>query len=139
MRYFLITGGYERRGTTRRDFGSGGFRDSERFRDSYGDKERGYDNRDSYGDRGRFGGDKDGYGERERFPNRRGGDRDRDFGSRSGFGPRRTYGPGSDYEREGGGGSGGGGGGGFRGRDDRPPEKGNDYRTFDFVCVCVCW
>jgi len=106
--------GYDRRGTTRRDFGSGGFRDPERFRDSYGDKDRGFDNRDSYGDRGRFGGDKDGNGERDRFPNRRGGDRDRDFGNRSGFGPRRTYGPGSEYERE---------GGGLRGRDDRPPEK----------------
>lgn len=116
---------------TRRDFGSGGFRDSERFRDNYSDRDRGYDNRDSYGDRGRFGGDRDGYGDRDRFPNRRGGDRDRDFGSRSGFVPRRTYGPGSDYEKE------GGGAGGFRGRDDRPPEKGIDYGTLDFVCLLV--
>ncbi|XP_021941537.1 eukaryotic translation initiation factor 4B isoform X3 [Zootermopsis nevadensis] len=102
-------GGYDRRGPGRRDFGSGG------FRESYGDKDRGYDNRDGFGDRGRFGGDRDGYGDRDRFSSRRGGDRDRDFGGRSGFGSRKTYGAGSDYEKE--------GGSGFRGRDDGPPPE----------------
>ncbi|KAJ9593461.1 hypothetical protein L9F63_014990, partial [Diploptera punctata] len=100
--------GYDRRGTGRRDFGSSGFRDNDRFRDNYGDREYGYDNRDSYGDRGRFGGDRDrdrdNYGDRDRFSSRRGGDRDR-----SGFGPRR-YGPSSDYDRD-----------GNRGRDEAPP------------------
>ncbi|PSN46106.1 Eukaryotic translation initiation factor 4B [Blattella germanica] len=104
-------GGYDRRGTGRRDFGSAGFRDGDRFRDGFGDRDRGFDNRDNYGDRGRFG-DREGYGDRDRFASRRGGDRDRDFGgSRSGFGPRR-YGQGSDFERE----------GGFR-RDDGPPAE----------------
>ncbi|XP_023707552.1 eukaryotic translation initiation factor 4B isoform X2 [Cryptotermes secundus] len=115
-------GGYDRRGPGRRDFGSGGFRDGERFRDSYGDKDRGYDSRDGYGDRGRFGGERDGYGDRDRFFSRRGGDRDRDFGSRSGFGARRTYGSGSDYDKE-------GGGGGFRGRDDGPPPERAEPRS----------
>ncbi|XP_069675228.1 eukaryotic translation initiation factor 4B isoform X3 [Periplaneta americana] len=104
-------GGYERRGMGRREFGSGGFRDGDRFRDNYGDRDRGFENRDNFGDRGRFGGEREGFGDRDRFSSRRGGDRD--FGGRSSFGPRRSYGPGSDFERE----------GGFRGRDEGPPQR----------------
>lgn len=114
-------GGYDRRGTGRRDFGSSGFRDGDRLRDNYGDRDHGYDNRD----RGRFGGDRDrerdSYGDRDRFSSQRGGDRDRDFGGRSGFGARR-YGPGSDYDRDGYRGR-DDARDGYRGRDDAPPPE----------------